>query len=64
MTLFEVLLRYYLSLLLERKGLDVVRAQMTVERLKTIQLSSKSTSKPLENGWKTTIIQKDRKDRS
>ena len=34
MTLFEVLLRYYLSLLLEREGLNVVRAQMTAERLK------------------------------
>ena len=34
MTPFEALLGYYLSPLLERKGLDVIRAQMTVERLK------------------------------
>ena len=34
MTPFEVLLGYYLSPLLERKGLDIVRAQMIAERLK------------------------------
>ena len=34
MTPFEALLRYYLSPLLERKGLNVVKAQMTTERLK------------------------------
>ena len=33
---FKTLLKYYLSPLLEREGLDNVRAKMTAERLKNI----------------------------
>ena len=42
MTPFKVFFRYYLSLLLEREGLDNVRARMIAERLKnTIEILQK-----------------------